>query len=105
MPSVARNVVAAPQVKSGEAVETLSREEQRDRDKQKKKLESQLQKHEREIERLELEIAAMNEEIALLDYSDSDASKKKLDAYAALKSQLDEVMKQWEETGNELSGF
>ena len=47
----------------------------------------------------------MNIEIAELDYTDTDASKKKLDAYAALKSELDAVMKQWEETGTLLSGF
>ncbi len=82
-----------------------SREELKEREKQKKKLESQLQKCEREIERLEAAIAAMDIEIADLDYTDADASKKKLDAYAVLKSELDKVMQQWEETGNELSGF
>jgi ATP-binding cassette subfamily F protein 3 len=82
-----------------------SREELKEREKQKKKLESQLQKCEREIERLEAAIAAMDAEIAELDYTDADASKKKLDAYAVLKSELDKVMQQWEETGNELSGF
>jgi uncharacterized protein YhaN len=83
----------------------LSRDEQRDREKQKKKLETRLQKCEQEIERLEREIAVLNEQIAVLDYSDAAESKKKLDAYASLKSQLDEVMHQWEETGSELSGF
>jgi ATP-binding cassette subfamily F protein 3 len=83
----------------------LSRDEQRDREKQKKKLETRLQKCEQEIERLEREIAVLNEQIAVLDYSDAAESKKKLDAYASLKSQLDEVMLQWEETGSELSGF
>ena len=83
----------------------LSRDELKEREKLKKKLESQLQKSEREIERLEAEIAAMDGEIAALDYSDADASKRKLDAYAELKSKLDAVMKAWEETGNELSGL
>jgi ATP-binding cassette subfamily F protein 3 len=82
-----------------------SRDELREREKQKKKLETQLQKCERDIERLEASIAAMNIEIAELDYTDTDTSKKKLDAYAALKSELDAVMKQWEETGTLLSGF
>jgi ATP-binding cassette subfamily F protein 3 len=82
-----------------------SRDELRDRDKQKKKLETQLQKCEREIERLEAALSKMNVEIAELDYTDADASKKKLDDYAGLKSELDSVMKQWEETGTLLSGF
>jgi ATP-binding cassette subfamily F protein 3 len=83
----------------------LSREEQKEREKQKKKLESQLQKCEREIERLERAIAAMDIEIAQLDYTDAAASKKKLDAYAPLKAELEAVMLQWEETGTILSGF
>ncbi|MFN5621215.1 MAG: ABC-F family ATP-binding cassette domain-containing protein [Flavobacteriales bacterium] len=82
-----------------------SREELKEREKLKKKLESQLQKSEREIERLEAEIAAMDKEIAVLDYSDASGSKQKLDAYAVLKSKLDQVMQAWEETGNELSGL
>jgi ATP-binding cassette subfamily F protein 3 len=82
-----------------------SREELREREKQKKKLESQLQKQEREIERLESELARLNEEIAVLDYSDAEASKQKLEAFSKLKTDLDEVMKQWEETGNILSGL
>jgi ATP-binding cassette subfamily F protein 3 len=83
----------------------LSRDELKEREKLKKKLETQLQKSEREIERLEAEIAAMDGEIAAMDYSDADASKRKLDTYAELKSKLDAVMKAWEETGNELSGL
>jgi ATP-binding cassette subfamily F protein 3 len=83
----------------------LSRDELKEREKLKKKLETQLQKSEREIERLEGEIAAMDGEIAAMDYSDADASKRKLDTYAELKSKLDAVMKAWEETGNELSGL
>ena len=83
----------------------LSRDELKEREKLKKKLEAQLQKSEREIERLEAEIAAMDGEIAAMDYSDADASKRKLDTYAELKSKLDAVMKAWEETGNELSGL
>jgi ATP-binding cassette subfamily F protein 3 len=84
---------------------SVSREEQRERDKQKKKLEIRLQKCEQDIERLEREIAVMNEQIAQLDYTDAEGSKKKLDAYALMKSQLDSVMLQWEETGSELAGF
>jgi ATP-binding cassette subfamily F protein 3 len=83
----------------------VSRDELREREKQKKKLETQLQKCEREIERLEAELAKMNAEIAELDYTDADTSKKKLEAYATLKSDLDATMKQWEETGTLLSGF
>jgi ATP-binding cassette subfamily F protein 3 len=83
----------------------LSRDELKEREKLKKKLETHLQKNEREIERLEAEIAAMDGEIAAMDYSDADASKRKLDTYAELKSKLDAVMRAWEETGNELSGL
>jgi ATP-binding cassette subfamily F protein 3 len=83
----------------------ISRDELRERDKQKKKLESQLQRQEKDIERLEGELAKLDGEIAALDYSDADAAKKKLDLYASLKSQLDTTMKQWEETGTLLSGF
>jgi len=82
-----------------------SREELREREKQKKKLESQLQKQEREIERLESELAKLNDEIAVLDYSDAEVSKQKLEAFSKLKTDLDEVMKQWEETGTVLSGL
>jgi len=83
----------------------ISRDEVREREKQKKKLETQLQKQERDIERIEGELAKLNEEIAVLDYTDAESSKKKLDLYASLKSELDVVMKQWEETGTLLSGF
>ncbi|MFM9004905.1 MAG: ATP-binding cassette domain-containing protein, partial [Flavobacteriales bacterium] len=92
-------------VKSEPEAALLSRDEQREREKLKKKLDTQLQKCEKEIARLESEIAAMDVEIANLDYTDADSSSKKLEAYASLKSQLDAVMLQWEETGNELSGF
>jgi ATP-binding cassette subfamily F protein 3 len=100
-----QTVAAKPVQPAAVVAETLSRDEVREREKQKKKLESQLQKCEREIERIEKELATMNEEIAQLDYTDADASKKKLEAYAALKSELDAVMQQWEETGTLLSGF
>jgi ATP-binding cassette subfamily F protein 3 len=95
-------VKAAPQEVEQNPV---SRDELREREKQKKKFETQLQKCEREIERLEAELAKMNSEIAELDYTDADTSKKKLEAYATLKSELDATMKQWEETGTLLSGF
>ena len=83
----------------------ISRDDMREREKQKKKLEAQLQKLEREIERLETMLSKLDEEIAGLDYSDANASKEKLDAYAVIKSELDTIMKQWEETGTLISGF
>jgi ATP-binding cassette subfamily F protein 3 len=99
-----QNVASKPAAVVAEQ-STISRDDLREREKQKKKLETQLQKLEREIERLETELAKLDKEIAALDYSDANASKNKLDAYAALKSELDSIMKQWEETGTLISGF
>ncbi len=96
--SEARKPVAPIQNKntSGSAVNPKENE------KQKKKLQNQLQKLEKEIEQLEGEISFMNSIIAAIDYSKTDEATESVDKFNALKAKLDEVMLEWQRTGNEL---
>ena len=81
----------------------LSRDELKEQEKQKKKLQTQLQKFEKEIETLESDIKAMDELMANLDYSKQEEANAHVEKYAGLKTKLDDVMEQWERTGEELS--
>lgn len=81
------------------SVGTLSREEQRELEKQQKKLQNQRQRLEQNIEQKEAELKALESEVAVLDYSDTTASEKVLTRYTALKSEIDALYKEWERIG------
>ncbi len=76
---------------------TLSRDELKELEKQKKKQQQAIQKVEKDISDKEAEIAKMDEVIAQLDYTDQEKSNKILADYAILKKQLDELFAKWEE--------
>jgi ATP-binding cassette subfamily F protein 3 len=83
-------VESAPEV-------TLSRDELKELEKQKKKQQQAIQKVEKDISDKEVEIAKMDEVIAKLDYTDQEKSNQILADYAILKKQLDELFAKWEE--------
>jgi ATP-binding cassette, subfamily F, member 3 len=89
-PVVEKVVEAAPEA-------TLSRDELKELEKQKKKQQQAIQKVEKDISDKEAEIAKMDEVIAQLDYTDQEKSNKILADYAILKKQLDELFAKWEE--------
>jgi ATP-binding cassette subfamily F protein 3 len=89
-PVVEKIVEAAPEA-------TLSRDELKELEKQKKKQQQAIQKVEKDISDKEAEIAKMDEVIAQLDYTDQEKSNKILADYAILKKQLDELFAKWEE--------
>jgi ATP-binding cassette subfamily F protein 3 len=89
-PVVEKVVESAPEV-------TLSRDELKELEKQKKKQQQAIQKVEKDISDKEVEIAKMDEVIAKLDYTDQEKSNQILADYAILKKQLDELFAKWEE--------
>lgn len=89
-PVVEKVVESAPEA-------TLSRDELKELEKQKKKQQQAIQKVEKDISDKEAEIARMDEVIANLDYTDQEKSNKILADYAILKKQLDELFAKWEE--------
>jgi ATP-binding cassette subfamily F protein 3 len=89
-PVVEKVVESAPEV-------TLSRDELKELEKQKKKQQQAIQKVEKDISDKEVEIAKMDEMIAKIDYTDQEKSNKILADYAILKKQLDELFAKWEE--------
>jgi ATP-binding cassette subfamily F protein 3 len=89
-PVVEKVLESAPEV-------TLSRDELKELEKQKKKQQQAIQKVEKDISDKEVEIAKMDEVIAKLDYTDQEKSNKILADYAILKKQLDELFAKWEE--------
>jgi ATP-binding cassette subfamily F protein 3 len=90
VPVVEKVVESAPEA-------TLSRDELKELEKQKKKQQQAIQKVEKDISDKEVEIAKMDEVIAKLDYTDQEKSNKILADYAILKKQLDELFAKWEE--------
>lgn len=83
----------------------ISREEQREKDKSKKKIETRIQKIESEIASIELRIAEMDGLMASMDYNNRDEADKKIAEYAALREKLSEVMAQWENASAELEAL
>jgi ATP-binding cassette, subfamily F, member 3 len=66
------------------------------------RLENQIQKSEKRIEEMESEVKSWDLRLAELDYSNIEESDKVLQAYDALKIQLEQEMKKWEELTEEL---
>jgi ATP-binding cassette subfamily F protein 3 len=81
----------------------LSYDERKQLDKDIRKLKNKVDRTEKEIEETEGSIEKMNVELADLDYSDAEASQKKLDDYEALKSHLDWLVTEWENAETALS--
>lgn len=102
-----KTTIAAPKVQKNPEpqMETLSKEVQREREKQRKKLESQIQKCEKEIEALEVEIKMMDAVVAAIDYSKQEEAAEHISKYNDLKSKLDSVMDQWEKSGAEYAAL
>lgn len=85
-----------PKVVVETTIPALSREELKEQEKQKKKQQQQLEKLEKGIGELEVEIKKMDEEMAMLDYSDAEKSNAIIAIYAAKKTQLDTLYAEWE---------
>ncbi|MFN8777001.1 MAG: ABC-F family ATP-binding cassette domain-containing protein [Flavobacteriales bacterium] len=100
MPDARPKAVEVPKDHASSA-STLSREEQKEIEKQRKKREQQVQKLETEIARAEQEIKRLDGVIAALDYSDTEKSQAELHRYAEAKSQLDALYAQWSEMAEE----
>lgn len=98
-------VVAKEQPKQSDQMPTLSRDEQKEIEKNKKRLQSTIQKCEKEIETLETQIKAMDIVLADLDYSNQNEANKKLVEYESLKKKLEDVMNLWESTSEELTAI
>lgn len=102
-----KNKVEKPSdvVKEVDANTQISREEQREREKLKKKIESKIQKAESEISLLEKSISEMDGTMAIMDYSNRAAADAKIAEYEVLKNRLNEVMQQWEQASAELDAL
>ncbi len=87
---------AVANANSSNTAPSISLNEQREKDKLKKKLQTQLQKCETEIARIEEDVKQMDAAVASLDYSDTELTKTTLDKFAETKTKLDEAYSQWE---------
>ena len=85
------------------AAPTISREDAKEKEKAKKKLQTSIQKIEKDIETAEQTIAKMDVEMAALDYTNTEDTNKKLAAYAAEKAKLDALFQEWEKVSSELA--
>lgn len=93
---------AVANANSSNTAPSISQNEQREKDKLKKKLQSQLQKCETEIARIEEDVKQMDAAVASLDYSDTELTKTTLDKFAETKTKLDEAYSQWEVISQEI---
>ncbi|MBL0314301.1 MAG: ABC-F family ATP-binding cassette domain-containing protein [Flavobacteriales bacterium] len=100
----AKNVVKE-QPKQNDQTPALSRDEQKEIEKNKKRLQTTIQKSEKEIETLESQIKEMDVVLASLDYSNQEQANQTLSKYEALKKKLEEVMQQWESASEEFSAL
>ena len=82
---------------------TISREDAKEKEKAKKKLQTSIQKIEKDIESAEQTIAKMDVEMAALDYTNTEETNKKLADYAAEKAKLDGLFQEWEKVSAELA--
>jgi len=80
-----------------------SRDELKEQEKQKRKLQNQVQKLELDIELKEKEVQKLDEEVAALDYTDQSKSKAVLAKYEVAKKSLEDLYSAWELAGAELS--
>lgn len=85
------------QTQSEASVNKLSYEEEKELKRAKNKWQNQVQKSEQTISKLEFKLLELDEELAVMDYSDSSVANDKLSEYEKLKAELDEQMLLWEE--------
>lgn len=85
------------QTQSEANVNKLSYEEEKELKRAKNKWQNQVQKSEQTISKLESKLLELDEELAVMDYSDSSTANDKLSEYEKLKAELDEQMLLWEE--------
>lgn len=76
----------------------LSFEEQKELKRKKNQLNNAVKKAEEKIEELEAKAKVLENEIAVMDYSDEEKANKTLADFAQTKEQLDEQMEIWEKS-------
>lgn len=77
----------------------LSYDERKQLDKDIRKLKNKINNTEKEISETEGKISSMNEDLAVLDYSDQEVAQKKLDEFESLKNHLEWLESEWESAG------
>ena len=86
-------------------INEMSYEEKKEFEKRKKKLERKVQNLERKIERLEEEVKKWEVKMADANFYSQPDSQEQIKKYDAKKSELDQVMEEWEEAQMELEIF
>ena len=76
----------------------MSFEEAKELKRKKNQLNNHIKKVEDSINSHEKLLVTMDEEIALLDYSNEEGSAKLLSDYSQVKAELDQLMLDWEKT-------
>ena len=76
--------------------------DRKEREKRKRKLTNAISKYERLISDTEEEMAALETEIAELDYSNQEHANSRLKAYEEVKLKNDQAMTDWETAQEEL---
>lgn len=99
-----------PTVDESKAIEkpktnNVSYQDAKELKRKQNKLKNAINRAEQKIDELEEKISEMDRVIACLDYSDEEKSKKVLEEYQDLKTQLDEQMSLWESSSEELDGL
>lgn len=87
---------------SDQKEEGLSYEERKELKRLKNKLNNAVKQSEEAIEKLELKLQELDAQVANLDYSDETKSNEVLAKYEATKTELDNQMKIWEESTEQL---
>jgi ATP-binding cassette subfamily F protein 3 len=82
--------------------DSLNYEEAKELKRKKNQLSNQIKRFEDAISELENKLQAMDEKIAVLDYSNEKEASAVLSEYEQSKNELDELMLKWEETTEEL---
>ncbi|MEN9440156.1 MAG: hypothetical protein RLZ33_232, partial [Bacteroidota bacterium] len=80
----------------------LSFEEAKELKRKKNQLNNLVKRVEDAINAHEVLLAKMDEEIALLDYTNEEQSNKLLAEYSKVKAELDQLMMDWEKATEEL---
>ena len=83
----------------------LSYAERKEHEKRKRKLKNLVSKREQQIEETEQVIAALDEQILNLDYSDKEKTETVLGSYQEKKKELDTLVEEWEAAEEELTAL
>jgi ATP-binding cassette, subfamily F, member 3 len=79
--------------------------DQKELKRQKNQLQNKIKDNEKAIDSLEIRLKELDTIIAELDYSDQTLAEKILSEYEQCKSQLDELMSEWENLTEKLMGL